>query len=979
MNELLERFSRNVAAAPDMPFLYDDTVPGGMTFARFDDMSGRVYGWLKTRGIGREDFVMIRVPRGIMPFVAAAGVWKAGAAFVIADENYAPERAAFIREDCGCKAEINQDTWEQILERAPKDGWEDPDPHDAAFAVYTSGSTGTPKGVLHEYGNISRCIASLEMEGNPMLGSGIFRTFTAPQNFVAAIIGLIGVMAADRGRMYVVSYAAAKSPDRLGRLFKKYRFNTVFLSPSYARVLAPRIAPYLRTLVIGSEPAGGLYLDGPRLLNFYASSESLFLISAFRIDRTYEQTPIGNPTFPLDLRLLDENGQEVPAGEAGEIVYDAPYLRGYIHLPEETKAALKDGYFHSGDLARRDEEGRLILIGRKSEMIKINGNRVEPGEIENVVKRLLGIDWAAARGFGEEDGRGMICVYYLADITFDPAELQRKMADYLPYYMIPTHFTHIDKIPLTPNGKLNRRALPMPETENLRGPSVPPENETEAALCRGFEQVLGIPRVGREDDFYSLGGDSLRAIRTVMESGLDDLNVSQIFQGRTPKGIAEIYLRQHEAPEGEPPEVRNRRAMEREHPLITEQIFMMDTQLYTPVSTMYNLHVLLETEKGRLDAERLAKAAEITIRAHPSMLTKIYFNADGDLVQRYCPELFEEIRAERISEAEFDRVKDELVQPYRINGGRMYRCRVFETEERVYFFLDVHHILFDGTSFRVFLDDLSAVYTGGTPRPDYYYLYLEEREKERRTPFFQECREYYKKKYGGRKWSSYPKLDRHSRENGAGETSMPITADPAALAEAERRYRVSRNTFFITCGLLTLSAFNGTKDVKISWIFSGRGDRTMVTSTGLYFRDLPAGLHLEEDMKLTELFAEIQKQVNDGMAYSCYPYNEEGFSSISENCAYVLYQQNLRDAVRIGNVKMRKVRIRQNRAASQTVLDIQVLDGDRGLQLLMDYSAGLYEASTMERFGRMLNETAEKLIAAAAEPNSVVGDIIPGS
>ncbi len=150
----MDAFAKWTHEMPDLPMLVDDQHYKGWTRARIDDLSARIYGYLKRQGIGTNDFVMICLPRGIRPIVAMMGVWKAGAAFVVVEDTYAPDRIELIKLDCGCKLTIDMDLWEQIKNEEPLAGYERPDDHDAAFAVYTSGSTGRPKGVLHEFGDI---------------------------------------------------------------------------------------------------------------------------------------------------------------------------------------------------------------------------------------------------------------------------------------------------------------------------------------------------------------------------------------------------------------------------------------------------------------------------------------------------------------------------------------------------------------------------------------------------------------------------------------------------------------------------------------------------------------------------------------------------------------------------------------------------------------------------------------------------------
>lgn len=199
-----------------------------------------------------------------------------------------------------------------------------------------------------------------------------------------------------------MSYSTIKNPAALARFFLTKRITITFLTPSYVRKLGNNTGPFLRMLFVGSEPANNLYNKNLDLINIYACSESGFAVGFFKIDKAYETCPIGRPQVDTKIVLLSEDGSEVAEGETGELCFVKPFVRGYINLPEETEKAFRDGLYHSGDLAKIDENGNYVLLGRSGDMIKINGNRIEPAEIEAAVKHALKIDWCAARGFEEE-------------------------------------------------------------------------------------------------------------------------------------------------------------------------------------------------------------------------------------------------------------------------------------------------------------------------------------------------------------------------------------------------------------------------------------------------------------------------------------------------------------------------------------------------------------------------------------------------
>lgn len=713
--EQLEFYARN---NPKATVLFDEQMPKGISYEELDNLSGRVYGWLKNRNIGKEDFVLINLPRGVLPVVALIGILKAGAAFTLVEDNYAPERIAYIRNDCRCKAGIDRGVWEEILKTEPLSGYEAAGDHDAAYAVYTSGTTGNPKGVLHEYGNITECIRSANYQGEPLISDKERAALLAPLNFVASVMVIFSALYSGKCKLFIASYTTIKNPLLLKKMFLEKRISITFLTPSYVRMLGGQTGPFLKKLLVGSEPANNVCLDKVDVFNMYAMSESGFDVCIFKIDKPYSACPVGKPQLDLEYMLLDEDGNPVPDGETGELCFRNEYVRGYINLPEETAKAFVNGIYHSGDLAKRLPDGNLVLLGRSNDMIKINGNRIEPAEIEAAVKRALGIDWAAAKGF-ECGAQSYLCVYYTADVRIDAEKLRAELLKKLPYYMIPSYYIHIDRIPLKPNGKFDRKALPEPEHRDLSSQYSAPTNDTERALCDAFAKVLKLERVGIHDDFYEMGGDSLGSIEAIVESGLPGLDASTVFRGRTAENIAKLYEESHTAGDISDEE-KNAEAMKVPHKLTTEQLYMFDYQLYTPMSTMYNLFSMMRFDKDMFELPKLVKALEVAVKNHPALLTKFTFDEDGEIVQSYDPSLMPGISIEKLSESDLNILKDELVRPFRMIGSRLFRCRVFETENAAYIFFDVHHTVFDGTSFRVLMKDIAQSYMGMPVSRDYY-------------------------------------------------------------------------------------------------------------------------------------------------------------------------------------------------------------------------------------------------------------------
>lgn len=532
----IEKFEDNARLYPDKVILQD--CESHLTFREVDELSGRVYAYLKGEGIGKEDFVMILLPHEVNALACMIGIWKAGAALVFCDDETPQERIDYVYKECGCKTIVDQQQLQKIKNIPPLKGHTETDEHDAAYAVFTSGSEGKPKGVIQEYGKIAFTPQSLLDTSRIHVPIDTKLFVYAPFSTVASIntatLAVINPLTLDIGSLCLI-----KNPSKLHAYFLERKITMASLTPSYYQSVRIR-TPYLKCIHFSSEPTRNIYDEGVTLVNLYMQSEG-YCITACQIDKRYGIAPIGKPAEAHMVQLLDEEGMPVKVGEAGELCYINPYFRGYINDEELTRQSFVGEYFRSGDIARVNEDGNYVILGRKTDMIKINGNRIEPAEIEAAVKRVLGIDWAFAKGFVQAD-RSFICVYYTAEMEIDLADTREQLLKILPNYMIPSYFIHIDYVPRMPNGKINRQAFKAPDVEQYRAAYAAPDNEVEERLCTLIQQILGIDRIGIDDDFFQLGGDSLRTIRLATECNIQGINVTDIYAARTPRAIAERWM-----------------------------------------------------------------------------------------------------------------------------------------------------------------------------------------------------------------------------------------------------------------------------------------------------------------------------------------------------------------------------------------------------------------------------------------------------
>lgn len=539
MTPFCQQIAKQMMTIPDKLCLVDQ-LGNRLTYADVDRLTGQVVTYLRSKGIGRGDFVFINLPRGAMIYVAALGIIRAGAAFVVLEASAPAARAQFIEKDCSCKLTLSQQNWDEVIRQKSFDGWAGTEPDDPLCAIYTSGTTGKPKGAVHLRSFLERNLEAFNYKGEYLLSHGPNFGVIFPLNFVAFEISTI--ITYYGGTIFVLDYNTVKTPHLLYNYLEDNKIEGTFMTPSLLKAYR-KVNTYLKQIYIGGEVATDVDALPIPIYNLFTMGEMGYLVTIFPIDGRRGAAPIGLPTLPDMLYIIGDDGKEVPDGEEGEICIKNPCVKGYINLPEMNKEKFRDGLFHTGDLGKKLPDGNIMHLGRMDFMIKINGNRVEPSEILAVLKKSDNSAWCAVKGF-EKEHTTFICAYYTGPAGFDANQLRQELETKLPEYMIPAFFIHLEKVPLAASGKLDFNALPEPDFAQYRAPYAAPATALEKALCRSFGRVLNIEPYGMDDDFVQLGADSIAVAEAIAECNITGISFEDVFNLHTPRQLVN-YLNQH--------------------------------------------------------------------------------------------------------------------------------------------------------------------------------------------------------------------------------------------------------------------------------------------------------------------------------------------------------------------------------------------------------------------------------------------------
>ena len=980
-----------------------------MSFRQLDVLSSHLANILIAKGAGKDRMIGVLFDREIWAYVAEIAVLKAGAAFLPFIPEYPDDRIDFCLEDGACPLLLTTEKQMEgrslsgagyavlTLEEAfGVSGLEEVNPNsftaaypavavspsDLAYCIYTSGSTGRPKGVMIEHRNIMNYVHRNEksLEIMHYASPGRVNLALASFSFDVSVVEEF-VPLCNGNTVIITTEAEIHDPALFARLVKETGANGITCTPTYLLSLLeiPESREAIRQFTffdIGAEAFPRQLYDRLRelrqdsvILNVYGPTECTMGCAAALMTGG-EQVTVGPPIANTVFYVADPFGNELPVGQKGELIICGDQVgRGYVNLPEKSAAAFftHKGLraYHSGDLAAWTENGEIRIFGRIDNQIKLRGFRIELDEIEKVMTEFPGVSSSAA-AVRKTVGTEYLAGYFTAKGQIDLDALKAFMQEKLPEYMIPNVLTRLDEMPMTQNGKVNRKALPEPDLQELQAEYIPPETETEKILCAAFARTLKLEqnKIGLLDDFFDLGGDSLRAMVVLSEAKIDGLTAADVFQLRTPGAIAKELEKRAGR---ESLDEREQKARLVPHDLSPLQLQMIDNQLFRPGSTMWsNMHFLARFEK-EVDAERLCAAVNQALKNHPALSVAFFFDENNELKQKYVPGLLPEVKVRDILPETEDALSDILLLPFtRILNACLCKVNVFRGRKGSYLFMDVHHLLMDGGSLGVVLGDIMNAYFGREMKPDYYFAMLAEAEQRAKEGSAEKDRVWFKERYSDQEddWCNIPAPDHDSANiNQAGRTKR-LSFDAKQVADAEEYWGVSHSVMAISAGLIALSRFTGKKHVMINWIFNNRLAPEAENTVGMLIRNLPAAIRMEEVSSVRELLHSVKEQVAEGIAHASWDFMSETRQAYVNDCMEVNLQLGI-NGDEMDALPHELIELNDEFSAAGARLEMELLEnefGDGGFDSEMEYAEGLFDKERIEAFHDLYIQVLEALI-----------------
>ncbi|MCG7211878.1 non-ribosomal peptide synthetase [Paenibacillus mucilaginosus] len=918
-------FEEQARLRPDHPAVVTDS--GTLTYAQLDERAGRLARRLRSAGVGPDSYVGLLLNRSDRLIVAMLGIAKAGGAYVPMEASYPAARIERILTTLGAAHLVSESAlsplWEQLPSACPQlanilcvdqdaDAAEAEErasaaeagvpaagPHDPAYAIFTSGSTGVPKGVIVHHRSVSNLIDWVNRTTG--MGPEDRVLFVTSPTFDLSVYDVFGLLTAG-GTIRLVEAEDIRRPERLLELLRDEPVTCWNSAPAALQQLAPLIESHpqpvsvsLRHVLLSGDwiplkLPGVLQraFPGVRVLAMGGATEATVWSNVFEVgevDPNWASIPYGRPIQNARYYILDSGLAPCPIGVPGELFiggeclaagYDDPALTAARFLPDPYSPREGGRMYRTGDRARWMADGNIEFLGRIDHQVKIRGYRIEPGEIQAQLAKHPAVKEVVVIDRQDAGGEKYLCAYLVTEEELTVGRLREFLGASLPEYMIPAHFVRLPAMPVTANGKLDRRSLPEPDGSIGSGTAyVAPRNETEAKLAEIWREVLQ-REVGVQDHFIELGGHSIKAtaliarIHKIMGVSLPIRSVFQL-------GTVEAMARHLQEPEGDRLPPIPAAAPAAAYRVSSAQRRMFVLQQLEGEGTGYQIPGMFAVE-GHVDLYRFERAWQQLIERHAALRTSFELSG-GEILQRVHQAVDFRVEYTAADEAQLSSLLAAFLRPFDLSQAPLLRVGLITTApDRHVLLFNMHHIVSDGESVRILAEEFTRLYAGGAlpPSPVDYKDYAVWQQALLDSEPFRRHEDYWLAQF-----SEAPPLlqlpadaPRPAERSHAGDT-FRFRLEPELTSRLQQLARETGTTLF----MLTLAAYKvmlhkytGQEDIVVGTPVSGRSHPDTANLVGLFVNTLALRSRPGRSLPFLQFLAAVRETALSAYEHADYPF-----------------------------------------------------------------------------------------------------------
>ena len=1051
-----EHFEKQVSLIPDAVAVSD--LKTSLTYHELNQAANRLAQELVNQGISTESKIGLYLDRSAEVVVAILAVHKAGAAYVPLEPEMPADRIDYIATDSAVELFlINRDlikanNWvpspkvaqlvvadfilanegtEDVGDLKQKVGFTD-----LAYVLYTSGSTGNPKGVMVEHGQLANYVCGVVNKCE--FTSGMKYAMLQPVSVDSSVTMLQSSLTTG-GSLHIIDKDTSLDSVALESYFTKFKIDCLKIAPSHLNALLPAKVLPAKKLIIGGEASKWNLIDkivsqsSCDIYNHYGPTETTVgvLINQVNAEGQLSQSltvPIGRPLPNTFSYVLDGNMQPVPVGVQGELYIGGPYVaRGYLNLPEITELHFLpnpfvsgDRLYKTGDRARYLDNGDIEYLGRVDSQIKIRGYRLEPGEIEKVLLDNTSVKDVAVTATTDPDGENQLIAYVVTDDATNDAvltQLRKELEDKLPVYMIPTGWVNLESLPRSIHGKVKFSELPAPKAIELTVENyAEPQTEIEINLAKIWADVLEVPQVGLHDDFFKLGGHSLKAINlvsTIKKQLGVRVPLISIFQGITISDLVNGSLfsqltdsASNSLPGGDTsdrvldsePEIVS---VDRSGPVLASAVqerFIFNAKI-NPGDISANIPKLHKLT-GSLDQHAFKEALYWLALQHEALRT--IYAENGDLIhQVILPEpnhefeLFDLSNKPNAFESAYDIAYEDSNRLFDLFAGPLLRIKLIKCSDDVHLFSwTIHHSISDGWSTMIFLRDLKHYYERLISKLDVsvdennlqYADYSAWEAKQMDSPLFQQQLSYWKQRFS----SSVPALALPTdlprpivKSNQGDAITFDLSEDlKERLEVVVRDSSVTLFTLLLSAFKVLLFQYSRQNELCVGTPIARRNKSESDNIYGCFINTLAIRSDIDEHQPFLDYLKTVWESCSEAFSNQDIPIErviEEvkperstSFTPLFQSL-FVLHVQHVHDPKKInaiGGVEITPEDLHSNSAKFD--LTLNVFDTDSTINAFLEYSTDLFLPETIQR---MSEHYLQLLEGIAENPNRKISEI----